>query len=280
MFQKVAIAIAMSAGLFIGVTARAEDAPAAPAAAASAPASPHTLTGNIGVYSQYIFRGLTQTDTKPAYQGGFDYSYNFGSVTAYAGTWGSNINWLVDSGQYQSSGLESDWYGGARGNFGETDFSYDVGFLEYYYPGRVASGGQKGDTQEVYGQLGWKWLTGKVSYSVGDSIFGVRKSRGTYYLDLSANYPIGETGLTAIAHYGDQKYTGTDDRSTASNDSLYTYQDWKLGVSYDASKLTPVLGNVTVGIYFTGTNAKASGYTLLGKNIGKSATTVFIQKTL
>ena len=68
----------------------------APAPAAEAkPAEPYTLTANVGIFSQYIFRGLTQTDAKPAFQGGFDFAHESGF---YLGTWGSNISWLQDSG--------------------------------------------------------------------------------------------------------------------------------------------------------------------------------------
>jgi uncharacterized protein (TIGR02001 family) len=281
MFKKGLLGMAALAMTAISGAAWADDAPAA--AAPAAPASPHTFAGNIGWFSQYIFRGLTQTDEKPAVQGGFDYSYNFGPATGYLGTWGSNISWLVDSAQYSSSGLENDWYGGVRGNFGATDFNYDVGFLYYYYPGTVLPGGQRGDTDEIYGLVGWKWLTAKLSYSIGDSIFAVRDSRGTYYLDISANYPVGDSGVTLVAHYGDQKYKGTDPRTAASgsNDSLFSYADWKVGANYDASKLTAVLANVTVGAFYSDTNAKASGYTNLeGKNIGKSQVVLFVQKTL
>jgi uncharacterized protein (TIGR02001 family) len=281
MLNRILVTAGLAAVVAIPGIALADDAPAAPAAAPAAPASPHTFTGNIGLFSQYIFRGLTQTDEKPAVQGGFDYSYNFGSVTGYVGTWGSNISWLSDEGQYTSSSLENDWYFGARGNFGASDFAYDAGFLYYYYPGTVTQGGEKGDTQELYGLLGWKWLTAKLSYSIGNKIFAVRNSSGTYYLDISANYPVGDSGFTLIAHYGDQKYTGTDGRFGATNDSLFSYSDWKLGASYDASKLTPILNAVTVGAYYTDTDAKAAGYNNFeGKNIGKSQVTVFFQKTL
>lgn len=39
------------------------------------PKSDHTFTGNLALASQYVFRGLSQTDGKPALQGGFDYSH-------------------------------------------------------------------------------------------------------------------------------------------------------------------------------------------------------------
>lgn len=285
MFNRMLMAAGLTALVAIPGIAVADDAPAAPAAAAApaAPPSPHTFSGNIGLFTQYIFRGLTQTNGKPAVQGGFDYSYNFGPANAYVGTWMSNISWLTDSGQYSSSSLENDWYGGVRGNFGATDFNYDVGFLEYYYPGTVAPGGARGDTQEIYGLLGWKWLTAKLSYSVGSSIFAVKDSQGTYYLDLSVNYPVGETGVTLLAHYGDQHYSGTDPRTAAlgSNDTLFSYSDWKVGVNYDASKLVALLSNVTVGLFYSDTNAKSQGYTnLLGSDIGKSHVVFFVQKTL
>src|SRR5687768_15472297 len=109
MLKKTMMAGAVAAALASGL-AQAQ-APAAPAE----PASPHTLTGNVGFYSQYIFRGLTQTDRKPALQGGFDYSHSSGF---YAGTWGSNISWLRDGGGYNSGGsLEWDFYGGYKWGF-------------------------------------------------------------------------------------------------------------------------------------------------------------------
>ncbi|HET9764988.1 MAG TPA: TorF family putative porin, partial [Casimicrobiaceae bacterium] len=46
--------------------------PATPAAPAPEAKPDYTITGNFGIYSQYVFRGLTQTDQKPAFQGGFD----------------------------------------------------------------------------------------------------------------------------------------------------------------------------------------------------------------
>src|SRR5690349_3327239 len=104
--------------------------------AASAADSPHTITANVGLFSQYIFRGLTQTNGDPAVQGGFDYSHTSGF---YAGTWASNISWLRDGGAYRAGGsAEIDLYGGFKGSIGKTDLSYDLGTLYYWYPGDAA----------------------------------------------------------------------------------------------------------------------------------------------
>jgi uncharacterized protein (TIGR02001 family) len=264
------------------------------------PASAHTITGNIGLYSQYIFRGLTQTNGDPALQGGFDYSHSSGF---YLGTWASNISWLRDgttaagSGApaYSSGGsLEWDFYGGYKWGLA-SDFTLDVGTLYYWYPGdantSVASGGNplnpKADTWEVYAGLSWKWLSGKFSYSVDNETFGVLDSRGTYYLDLTAAYPLADTKLTVIAHYGIQKFTGQDPRlvGIGDNDTIYSYEDWKIGVSYALPK------DFTIGVFYTDTSgADVRGYGtpfecvgaacgVYPKNISGGTATVFISKT-
>lgn len=239
---------------------------------ASAQQSEHTLTGNFGFFSQYIFRGLTQTDTDPALQGGFDYSHSSGF---YLGTWASNISWLRDFGAYTSSSMEWDFYGGYKNTVGP--FGYDVGLLQYYYPGTVADGFNKADTTELYGALSWKWLSAKLSYSIGDKTFGVADSQGTYYLDLTASYPVNDK-LSLIAHYGMQKFKGNDPALSKSNDDLASYNDWKLGASY------ALPNNFTVGAYYTATDMtedQKGFYTTPApgnRELGKGTGTIYIQK--
>jgi uncharacterized protein (TIGR02001 family) len=264
MFKKTVIAGLTAAALGSGLAQAAE------------PASPHTITGNLGIFSQYIFRGLTQTNEEPALQGGFDYAHAGGF---YAGTWGSNVSWLRDFGAYTGGGsLELDMYGGYKGTIGKTDLGYDVGLLYYWYPGDVAAGAHKADTLELYGALTWKWLSAKLSYSLKDKTFGVDDSQGTYYLDLTATYPIPNTRLTLIGHYGMQEYEGTT--AGVSNDSFASYKDWKLGVNYGLPK------DFTVGVFYTDTSMSAQQeafYTAPASagstKLGDGAVTVFVQKT-
>ena len=260
MFKKSVIAALTAAALGSGL-----------AQAQQPPASPHTYTGNAGLFSQYIFRGLKQTNGEPALQGGLDYAHASGF---YAGTWGSNISWLQDGGSYRAGGsLELDIYGGYKGSIGKTDFGYDAGLLYYWYPGDVVPGFTKADTLEVYGALSWKWLSAKLSYALSDDVFGVPNADGTYYFDITASYPIANTKLTVIGHYGIQKFDGQN------NDTLYSYNDWKLGVSYSLPK------DVTIGAFYTDTSSVNNlGYGSVGeggvypKNIAKGTATVFIQK--
>ncbi len=68
--------------------------------------SAHTLSGNVTLVGDYRFRGLSQTYTQPAIQGGVDYASTIG---AYAGAWGSNVS----GNQFLNGGsLELDLYGG------------------------------------------------------------------------------------------------------------------------------------------------------------------------
>lgn len=276
----------------------------APTFAADAPAPaapPYTFTANVGLYSQYIFRGLTQTNGDPAVQGGFDFTHSSGF---YLGTWASNISWLKEnattsgtasSGTYKSGGsAELDFYGGYRGSVG--DFGYDVGLLQYYYPGDTIPGANKANTLEAYVAGSWKWLSLKYSHSLNNKTFGVADSSGTNYLDFSASVPVGETGLTLGAHYGIQTYRGSDpvNANRASNDALYSYDDYKLSATYDLGKAGKAFENVTLGVAYTDTNsANVCGYGafnqagntrgacsgIFPKNIAKSATTVWISKT-
>jgi len=268
MYKKFLLTFISSVALLSGI-AQAQQAPAAPA-------SPHTLTGNVGLFSQYIFRGLTQTNREPAVQGGFDYSHASG---LYVGTWASNISWLRDATPSSYSGggsLEWDFYGGFKGAFGKSDFSYDLGLLYYYYPGDIAPGFVKADTLELYGALGWKWVSVKYSHSINNKTFGVTDSRGTYYLEANADVPVGETGLTVNLHYGKQKYDGNG----GLNDQLFSYNDWKIGVSYALPK------DFTVGAFYTDTSsANPLGYGSIAeggvfpRNIAKGTGTIFIKKT-
>ncbi|HXU67074.1 MAG TPA: TorF family putative porin, partial [Casimicrobiaceae bacterium] len=185
---------------------------------------PFSFSGNFGIYSQYVFRGLTQTGRNPAFQGGFDVAHASGF---YAGTWGSNISWLHDAGVAAHGGsVEWDFYGGYRYAIND-DVGLDGGVLYYYYPGSYVAGATNPDTTEVYVAGSWKWASLKYSHAVSNT-FGVPDSRNSKYVDLSANYPLTES-LTLNAHVGRQIYEGSNN-GFANADTL-NYTDWKLGLT-------------------------------------------------
>ena len=277
--RKSALAIAVGA-LFAGSALSQTPPPAAaPAAAPTPPPPDNTVTANIGLFSEYIFRGIAQTAGKPAVQGGFDWSHVSGF---YAGTWASNISWLEDFGAYNRSSLEWDFYGGYKQNFpGSEDWSYDLGVYGYVYPGRKNPGVFDADTWEIYGALGWKWASLKFSYALSD-YFGARpngqKTDGTWYLDLSGTYPIPDTPWAVIGHFGhlDVRHDGSDsDLSTAGKVS---YNDWKIGASYTVPE--GVVKGLELGAYYTGNDAKQRFYTdLTGYNTAKDRGIFYVKKT-
>lgn len=231
------------------------------AQAAAEPTSPHTLTANVGVVSDYLFRGISQTAGKPAVQGGFDYSHASG---LYAGTWMSSVSWISDSIQAAGAGdrkgsysTEIDVYGGYKNTIGSSDFGYDVGVITYNYPGR----GRNDDivspyTAEVYGALSWKFLTLKYSHVVSKnfvawgSMDGSAKSKDSNYIELNAAYDLG-AGWGISGHVGHQKVKNFDGvNSPGLVDAGYT--DWNLGVTKD-------VGFGVVGLKYSDTNAKTCG---------------------
>ena len=265
------------------LAALALSAALAPAVSAQTPAPPppeHTFTANVGLASEYLFRGIAQTAGKPAIQGGFDYAHASGF---YAGTWASNISWLEDFGAYNHSSVEWDVYAGLKRNFPDSDFFYDVGVYGYLYPGSRNPGAIDADTWELYAALGWKWASVKVSYSLTD-YFGARpdasadKTDGTWYIDASATYPIGETGFAILAHVGhlDVRHDGSDgDLATLGKVS---YTDWKLGASYTVQD--GLFKNVEVGAYYSGNDAKSRFYTDAGGyDTARDRGVVYVRKT-
>jgi len=267
--------VAVAALTFGSVWAQTPAPPPATApAAVPAPAPDNTLTANIGLFSQYGFRSISQTAGKPAVQGGFDYAHSSGF---YLGTWASNISWLEDFGFYNRSSLEWDFYGGYKSNFpGSEDWSYDVGLYYYYYPGRRNPGAYNANTFEGYGAIAWKWLSAKASYSFQD-YFGAeptgQKTNGTWYVDFSAAYPVGDSGVTILAHYGI-----LDVRHDGSGSTKVAYNDWKIGASYTFPE--GLFKAVEVGAYYTGNTANEGFYTdLTGYNTAKDAGIVYVKKT-
>ena len=252
----------------LGTLALPTAAFAADAAPAAAPAPAYTVSYNVGLYSQYIFRGLTQTAEKPSIQGGVDFAHSSGF---YLGAWGSNISWLEDGGTYDNSSLELDVYGGYANTIG--DIGYNIGALQYIYPGKQLDGYKAAETTEVYGALSYKWLQGKMSYIVSKNGFGNANASGSYYAELNANIPLADSGVTANLHVGRQEFDGSPSYAN-SNDDLYSYTDWKVGATKAFSN------GVNVGAYYSDTDGSAAGYgAYSGGNIAKSTFTAFVQKT-
>ncbi|MEO7252688.1 MAG: TorF family putative porin [Casimicrobium sp.] len=206
----------------------AQTAPPPAAAPAPEPTSPFSV--NVGVASSYIYRGLNQSDYKPALQIGADYVSPSGF---YVGVWGSSIRWVKDFG-IGTANTEFDVYGGYKGE--AAGIGYDVGVLQYIYNGSVSSGAVRDNTTEIYVAGTFQMFTLKYSHVVSNAIFGVANAKNSGYFDLSGTFPIMDN-LALNAHVGHQIIKNTG--------GLGTYTDGKLELAYDFGNGLGLSGGVT-----------------------------------
>lgn len=302
---KKAIAVA-AAALLSGIAMQSAFAEEA------APETPEVspITANVTVASNYIYRGITQTNNKPAIQGGFDYAHESG---LYVGNWNSNISWIGDgystssaakSAPGTSAPIEMDFYVGFKRELIAEGFASDFGVLQYYYPttglggirnqnwvaanpaSRQASGVNP-STTELY--VAQNFTAGsatgfvKFSYAV-TNLLGIQNSQGAFYPDLTANYDTGFYGITLNAHAGYQyvpnNVVTTSAVAGAGNGGTWnaSYADWKLGLTKDFG------GGLSGTAYYTGTSAQKVGSTYVyatpnGGNTGRGNAVVALTKT-
>lgn len=124
------------------------------------------VSGNIGVVSKYILRGIGNENSGAALQGGLDYSHESGF---YAGWWGSSLDYTYEKpGQeeYTTNGFENDFYAGFAG---ATDggFNYNIGLIQYYYINVDHS-----DLTELLLGVGYGPFSLKAQYLLTDGVWG------------------------------------------------------------------------------------------------------------
>lgn len=195
-----------------------------------------TTTANANVTTDYKFRGISQTNAGPAFQGGFDAAFSNGF---YVGNWNSNVNFPgVGSGLSSgSAGLEMDFYGGYAGSLAN-GIGYDVGLLYYFYEGvAIAPGAPELDTLEAYGKLTYGPVYAKLSYALSEDYFGLTAGNGSIdlsgstYLDLGYSLPLSDK-LSLTAHYGLTTYDKDLNVGGVNYDS---YADYSVGATYAIS---------------------------------------------
>lgn len=220
-----------------------------------APEPDYTLAYNVGVVTDYRFRGLSQTSLKPALQLGVDFAHKDGF---YLGAFGSNVSWIKDFNLATKGSYEVDLYGGLKGKITE-DLGFDVGLIAYTYPnnnsGKLGTPGagsySNANTNEIYAGLTYNVFSFKYSRSLGDFLGNLR-SNGSQYFDLSATFDLGE-GFSLTPHVGrqtvpNQNFGGSTDGKAAN------YMDYALTLGKD-------FGNGLSGTAaLVGTDTKTAGF--------------------
>lgn len=290
--RQVLSAVCAAPLLFSSIYALADEMPAVEAtpAAAAAPAEPApdwTFTLNAGLYSEYMFRGVSLSDG-PALQFGADLGHSSGF---YAGTWWSNVDKnFYGHGDGFSGGdkLETDWYVGYAHTL---DSGFGVNLLAnyYYYPDDEKSfsydgsnDGKKQNALETSVALSYKWLTYTFYYIPGN-YYGAAPSgtknlksdtTGATYNEIKFNYtlPIGDLNLLAKIGY---QHTPN---------LLGSQSDVAIGLSRNFSIPSagkPIEG-FSAGAYYTDTfNVKSEAYYLTsdGRDVNEEKLWFFVKRT-
>ena len=216
------------------------------------------LSFNLGAFTDYRYRGISQTRLKPAIQGGVDYALPAGF---YVGAWASNIKWIKDI-PGGDAGVEIDLYGGYKGEI-QKDLAYDIGVLTYQYPSNNLN--PSANTTELYGALTFGPATLKYSHSV-TNLFGFTDSKNSGYLDLSATFDV--SGFSVTPHLGYQK---------VAKNSNASYTDYSLTVSKDLSGF--VLSAALIGTDTKTIAGKPAYPSPSGKDLGKAGLVLGVKKT-
>jgi uncharacterized protein (TIGR02001 family) len=220
------------------------------------------LSTNVGLSSDYRFRGISQSNTGAAVQGGIDYAHSSG---LYAGNWNSSVS----SALYpNSAGLESNLYAGWKKDV-YRGLTVDVGSYNYFYLGKDNSTDSRFNTQELYAGLGYGPVSVKYSQSLSN-YFGINNSVGTTYMQADVKQSLGLVSsslkdLSVVAHYG---------QTRVANNSNVGYNDINVGVSYALTK------GWDLGVrYYTNTSASNALGLGVGSQLYKDAVVGSITKT-
>lgn len=185
---------------------------------------PGEFSANVGLHSEYYFRGISQTDDAPALQGGFDWSATIDDGTGigvYLGVWGSNVDFNEAAG-VDGATVEIDYYGGLTGDVGSTGVSWDVGFIYYSYPGADSS--LNYDFIEAQGALSYDFGFASATASLNYSPENFGNSGTAFYPKLGVDVPVGKY-LTLSAHVAKQYI---EDNATFGQPD---YVDWSVGAT-------------------------------------------------
>lgn len=186
-----AIAAAMTVGAVVAPTATAEG----------------EFSGNIALTSDYVYRGVTQSDGAPMVSGGFDWA----SDDFYVGTWASGVDFN------DGTSTEIDFYAGWTPSAGTVDF--DLGVIYYAYPD--APDDPEQNFVEVYAGAGTTLgvIDVGASYAYSPEFYGESGTAG--YLNLTAGTALGENFGVDVS-YGYSDFYDLEDAS---------YSDFSIGVT-------------------------------------------------
>lgn len=212
---------------------------AAPAVSFAQEAEESNFSWNAGIVSDYVFRGVSQSNRDVAFQGGVDYA--FGDSGFYAGVWGSNVDFQDSYGP----SVELDAYVGYNTDLGDK-FNLDVMLTRYTYHG----------SESIYGNIDYNELITKFSMNdvatltVGYTNDYSNTGENVTYVNLGNSWDLGND-YSLNAAFG-RTFSDFGD-----------YNDWNVGVSKSFGAL-----EFGLNYYDTNLNFNASDSVVLSVKIG------------
>jgi uncharacterized protein (TIGR02001 family) len=181
---------------------------AAAGSAAHAEDKPFAITFNAGAASDYVFRGVSQTDEDPEIFGGADAT--IGKI-GYAGVWVSNVDFN------NGTDLEYDIYAGIKPTLGPV--ALDLGVIRYGYTDQPSGSHETYYEWKVAGSVpvGPATIGGAAYYS--DQFFG--KTGKAWYYEVNGSVPIPNSKFSVSGALGHQQVEGPAD-----------YTTWNVGIGY------------------------------------------------
>ncbi|MEW5703659.1 MAG: TorF family putative porin [Pseudomonadota bacterium] len=182
--------------------------------------APYNFSANVALVSEYMFRGLSQTDGQPTIQGGIDFTYDTPSpVDVYLGIWGSGVNFQTPTAGDDAT-TEFDLYGGLTGEI--EGVTWDLGGIWYTYPG--ANSTLNYDYAEAAVSFGYDFGPAAASVGLNYSPEFFANSGDAFYWSGAVDVPLPE-GFTLGLHLGYQSI-----KNNAAF-ALPDYTDWSVALS-------------------------------------------------
>lgn len=196
------------------------------------------LHGYVTAGTDYVFRGVSQSNEEPTLQGGLDYKLASGF---FAGVLAARIEYPVTPFRPDPGNTELDAYLGFARPAGR-EFAWDVALIHYQYPGSEAQ-------NDAYQELGFNLHYRDVA-RLGLTVSDDARTGGSsgWTVELELRQPIGP----------DFQASGTLGHYAFSRSDWRDYRYWDVGVS-------SVVGPVTVDVRYYDTSDEAK--TLAGPQL-------------
>lgn len=239
--------------------------------------SPHHLVTTLGLYTDYIFRGMSYGRRRGVAQAYIDYSHDSG---IYLGTGITNLH--KDS--VYGNTVEVDVYGGISKSITEKLIG-SIGLFQWIFPQNEKVADQTAFVTEVHMVLEYKPFTMKFAYSLtdwfgintksfgntqfGNHVTGTGDTKGTNYIEINYNNPLPYYGLNLYLHAGYQ---------TVKNYAIGNYTDIGIGINKDFN--IDENRKISVGVNYITTDANTDWYSdASGYKMGNSKFLGFIRYT-